>query len=108
MCTQGKKVPKNLVYIGVHVRRHDSIIRMIELYDLWEIRPSYYLQAIQLYKQKFKNRAVFLLTSDDMGWVQQNIIGKNLLTFSSTNHMQVDKNQIFLLYESSAKVSLIF
>ena len=78
---KGKKVPKTFVYIGVHVRRHDSIQRMIDLYDLWDLKPSYYIEAIHLFKRKFKSKAIFLVTSDTMPWVQRNILGKTFLIY---------------------------
>ena len=81
---RGKKVPKKFIYIGVHVRRHDSTKRMIDLYNLWDLKPSYYLEAIHLYRRKFKSKAIFLVTSDTMPWVQQNILGKVYFSYFST------------------------
>ena len=83
---RGKKVPKQFIYIGVHVRRHDSTQRMIDLYNLWDLKPSYYLEAIHLYRRKFKSKAIFLVTSDTMPWVQQNILGK---VYFSTQYLSL-------------------
>ena len=50
---------------------------MVSKYNMPLLEPSYYLQAIDIYQQRFKH-AVFLFYSDDMGWVQRNVMSKIL------------------------------
>ena len=74
--SSGKRIPKKFVYIGIHVRRTDSLKAFIEKYKLPELKPSYYLSAIDLYVNYFKSKKklIFVVTSDDMKWVSDNLM----------------------------------
>eukprot|EP00095_Tigriopus_kingsejongensis_P007018 maker-scaffold232_size243569-snap-gene-1.20 protein:Tk07018 transcript:maker-scaffold232_size243569-snap-gene-1.20-mRNA-1 annotation:"galactoside 2-alpha-l-fucosyltransferase 1" len=67
----GKKA-KNLHFVAVHIRRTDATHHMVKQYDLPELTPAYYLKAMDLFLSKYKH-VVFILVSDDMLWVEQNI-----------------------------------
>ena len=52
------KKPKDLTFIGIHIRKTDADRNYVRMYNLPALNPSYYLQAIDLYRQNFKHTGI--------------------------------------------------
>eukprot|EP00096_Caligus_rogercresseyi_P011721 TRINITY_DN4705_c0_g1_i1.p1 TRINITY_DN4705_c0_g1~~TRINITY_DN4705_c0_g1_i1.p1 ORF type:complete len:392 (+),score=79.24 TRINITY_DN4705_c0_g1_i1:77-1252(+) len=63
----------NITLVGVHVRKRDADVSMVNRYNLPKLSPSYYLEAMHLYQKKFKN-VIFMVVSDEMKWVEDNLL----------------------------------
>ena len=69
---------KNSLVIGVHVRRKDSVQYYIKR-GIEVLRPSYYLEAMDLMRNHYNDRKViFLMISDDIEWCHKVFMGKKL------------------------------
>jgi len=60
-------------FVGVHVRRGDHLALQAES-GLVELKPGYYLQAMDLYRAKLGPRTLFLLVTDDPSWVRARLL----------------------------------
>ena len=61
---------KKWIFVGIHVRRTDHIAYE-KKFGLKSLDPSYYLNAMQMFRKKFKNasknkRLLFVLVGDDV------------------------------------------
>ena len=58
------QIPKAKIYVGIHVRRNDSL-----LVPGRNFPPSeYFIQAMARYKEKYGNDITFVVASDDKTW----------------------------------------
>ena len=62
---------KKWIFVGIHVRRTDHLAYE-KKFGLKSLDPSYYLNAMQMFRKKFKNssknkRLLFVLVGDDVG-----------------------------------------
>ena len=65
--------------MGIHSRRTDHVNYSIERLNLRPLAPSYYLDAMEIFKQKFpkkKYNLAFVYVSDEMEWGRQTIGSK--------------------------------
>ena len=74
-----KSQKKETIFVGIHSRRTDHVRFSIQKLDLKPISPSYYLDAMDIFRQKFpkkKYNLAFVYVSDDMEWGRQSIGSK--------------------------------
>merc|ERR1712126_267084 len=76
-----RKTIPTVVFVGIHVRRTDFENGFIQRYNLPELKPSYFLSAMDEYIRYVKSfdamsKVVFLLVSDDMKWTKKNIYSR--------------------------------
>ena len=77
---------KKKIYVGVHVRKTDRI-EFEKILGLEELRPSYYLQAMDLFRNYFGSKnCIFLVISDDAKWCQSNLIKKQKDVFIASQN----------------------
>ena len=103
---------KNPIWIGMHVRRTDFVTYELSM-NYEPIRPSYYLQAMDLYRgHALPNEdLIFIIISDDVAWCKKHIkkrqpnvfvvsnpkmdtldgIGHDLAVISQCNHTIVSR-----------------
>lgn len=80
-----KKKPKEVTYIGVHVRRTDHLEFMKSLYDMDPLDGDYYNDAIEYFREEYDN-TIFVVGADDMPWAKENIdASKGDVFFSESN-----------------------
>ena len=74
-CLKWFEPVRKLVMSSLCSRRTDAIKHMVNYYNLPVLTTKYYLEAMDLYRERYKH-ALFLLFSDDLGWVQQELLPK--------------------------------
>ena len=62
---------KDITFIGIHQRRGDHIALRDE-HNIDELAPSYFLESMEMFRQKFK-RVVFVYVSDDLEWGREKL-----------------------------------
>jgi len=72
-----KKGREDFVYVGIHARRTDHL-EYEQKRNMVNLRPGYYLDAMRLFRQKFKKaskkkRLVFVYVSDDSNWGREKL-----------------------------------
>eukprot|EP00095_Tigriopus_kingsejongensis_P012638 maker-scaffold1516_size37830-snap-gene-0.10 protein:Tk12638 transcript:maker-scaffold1516_size37830-snap-gene-0.10-mRNA-1 annotation:"galactoside 2-alpha-l-fucosyltransferase 1" len=72
---RAKKSKQPLTYVGIHSRRTDHLAFEVEN-NYVELRPSYYLKAMDLFRDKFKN-VIFVYISDDVPWGKAKLTPRN-------------------------------
>ena len=77
---------KNPIWIGMHVRRTDFVTYELSM-NYEPIRPSYYLQAMDLYRgHALPNEdLIFIIISDDVAWCKKHIKKKQPNVFVVSN-----------------------
>ena len=71
-----KNKKKETIFIGIHSRRTDHLEFQVKKLNLVPLKPSYFLEAIELFKQKFSKKKfnlAFIYVSDDLEWGKQNL-----------------------------------
>ena len=83
---QAKLNYKNPIFIGIHVRRTDFVTYELSM-NYEPIRPSYYLQAMELYRGHAlpDEDLIFVIISDDVAWCKQYIKKKQKNVFVVSN-----------------------
>ena len=74
-----KKSKKETVFVGIHSRRTDHLDFQQKKLSVTPLKPSYYLDAIELFRKKFpakKYNLAFIYVSDDLNWGKFNIGNK--------------------------------
>jgi len=67
----GKKA-REVTYVGVHVRRTDSVQFLDWAHHDEELTPEFYLDAMDYFREDYDSPA-FLVVSDDMKWAKDNL-----------------------------------
>ena len=77
---------KNLVFVGIHARRGDRIMKWQErkMFKKSKIRVGnyegkFFNRAMDIFRSKFNNKGqkvIFLPTSDDYFWIKKHLINK--------------------------------
>lgn len=82
--SKSKSAKKDTIFVGIHSRRTDHLAFQ-EKKNLIHLDPSYYMDAIEIYRKKFpskKYNLAFIWVSDDLQWGRDKIgskkIGKNV------------------------------
>lgn len=71
-----KKLQKELISVGIHVRRGDHVSFEIER-GIKVLKPSYFLEAMEKYRSHFGNKVIFILVSDDIEWSKTMLSKRN-------------------------------
>ena len=83
-----KKIDREKVlWVGIHVRRQDYQRYEMSL-GLDPLKPSYYLEAMDMYHEFYggKNkRLLFVVITDDVKWCETHLKGKNVFIVSKPN-----------------------
>ena len=92
MLQQVKKAEKtkNLVFVGIHVRRGDKIEKwkQKEIYResfIGRYEGEFFNYAMDMMRERFNNhsqKVVFIPTSDNYYWIKKNLVNKNDIYFS--------------------------
>ena len=82
---EDKKKKNPDLYVGVHVRRSDyqkyEMIRKLK-----PLKASYYLEAMELYRQYYKDKKfAFMIISDDIEWCKKHLKKKAKDVFYASN-----------------------
>ena len=71
--TKIMKKRKAKILIGIHVRRNDYL-SLARVQKKSELKASYYLSGMDMYRQKYGSKKVtFLLITDDIAWCQKHL-----------------------------------
>ena len=65
-----KKAKRETIFVGIHSRRTDHLKFQVEKLAVTPLQSSYFLDAIDLFHQKFpskKYNLAFIYVSDDLG-----------------------------------------
>ena len=62
------------LYITVHVRRGN----MLGEKNVKQPEPSYFIQAMEHFRNKYGTSVIFIVITDDMKWAKANITGENV------------------------------
>ena len=82
----GSSIPPGIVYVGIHVRRGDlAAYNYIRAPDV-----GYFNRAMKYFTDRFKDKVIFVVCSEDMKWSRANIINTRPVIFSEKNSYQVD------------------
>lgn len=82
---KSNKVADNtkIVYVGVHVRRTDYIKYLSVTHNMTVTGPEYFIAAINYFRKRSDlGKPIFLVVSDDIPWVEQNLQGSDVFTAS--------------------------
>ncbi len=73
-----KKKKKEFLYVGIHCRRTDHL-DYERRHSLVPLKPSYYLDAMDVFRRKFgkSHNILFLFVSDDMAWGREKLSLRN-------------------------------
>ena len=74
----------NAIRVGIHVRRTDMI---------HQVSVNFFAQAQNYFREKFKN-VIFIIVSDDIKWVKENLKSKD--TFIASNEVTNENDATFL------------
>ena len=79
------KDPKDVTYIGVHIRRTDHLKFMVNQFKMPPLTADYFNDAMEYFREEYDN-CIFVVASDDIKWAKKNLDKSNKdLYFSDTN-----------------------
>ena len=64
--------PKDVTYIGIHIRRTDHLKFMKKNFDADPLDEEYYNDAMEYFREEYDN-CLFVVASDDIKWAKKNI-----------------------------------
>eukprot|EP00096_Caligus_rogercresseyi_P007243 TRINITY_DN2504_c0_g1_i1.p1 TRINITY_DN2504_c0_g1~~TRINITY_DN2504_c0_g1_i1.p1 ORF type:complete len:419 (+),score=24.23 TRINITY_DN2504_c0_g1_i1:52-1308(+) len=63
---------KDIALVGIHSRRTDHLgYERVQGY--MSLKPSYFMEAMHLFKERYGERVLFLYVSDDLAWGKENL-----------------------------------
>ena len=77
---------QNIVYVGIHIRRGD----LSRYYYLQAPPKEFFDRAMKYYNDRYPDRVVFIVCSEDMEWSKSNIKNTRPVIFSEDNSFEVD------------------
>ena len=83
---KAKLAYKNPIWIGIHVRKGDFVTYELSM-DFEPIKPSYYIQAMDLYRAQAlpTEDLIFVIISDNVDWCKMHIKKKHKNVFVVSN-----------------------
>ena len=65
-------MPKDVLYIGIHIRRTDYFDHIKWLVKGTVLDEKYFKKAMKVFKEKFRDKIlIFVIASDDIGWCKK-------------------------------------
>ena len=68
----GKKKPKEVTYVGIHIRRTDYNFYYEKEYGIKPKKSSYYNDAMEYFNEEYEN-CIFVVASDDIKWAKKHL-----------------------------------
>ncbi|XP_050394049.1 galactoside alpha-(1,2)-fucosyltransferase 1 [Patella vulgata] len=82
-------IPKNLIYVGIHIRRGDYLKKKNKAYGYRTAPKSYIYKSIQYFHEKH-DHVIFLVCSNDLKWARKVLNGRNDIIYVTRNRREID------------------
>lgn len=99
------KKGKSITFVGIHSRRTDHVALQKEMGEE-VLKASYYLEAMEMYREKFKN-TIFIFVSDDMEWGRKELLPRvktgDMYLAGDLTQEPTSNNQAIAMLESAGR-----